>query len=97
MHVSLAGWVFTAMQLFSSCGEQAALAERGLQGAQASELQHVGSAVVTSGFRAQAQPLWCTDSALRSTWDPPRPGVEPASPALAGGLLTTESPEKPEE
>ena len=36
MHLSLAGWVFTAMQLFSSCSEQASLAERGLQGAQAS-------------------------------------------------------------
>ena len=23
------------------------------------------------------------------TWDPPRPGIEPVSPALAGGFLTT--------
>ena len=32
---------------------------------------------------------------LRSTWDPPRPGLEPASPALAGRLSTTAPPGKP--
>ena len=32
---------------------------------------------------------------LRGTWDPPRPGPEPASPALAGGLSTTAPPGKP--
>ena len=32
---------------------------------------------------------------LRGTWDPPRPGLEPASPALAGRLLTTAPPGKP--
>ena len=29
-------------------------------------------------------------------WDLPRLGFEPASPALAGGLLTTEPPGKPQ-
>ena len=33
---------------------------------------------------------------LRGTWDPPRPGLEPASPALAGRLPTTAPPGKPE-
>ena len=33
---------------------------------------------------------------LRSMWDPPRPGLEPVSPALAGGFLTTASPGKPQ-
>ena len=28
-------------------------------------------------------------------WDPPRPGLEPVSPALAGGLSTTAPPGKP--
>ena len=28
------------------------------------------------------------------TWDLPRPGIEPVSPAMAGGLFTTEPPEK---
>ena len=32
---------------------------------------------------------------LRGMWDPPRPGLEPASPALAGRLSTTAPPGKP--
>ena len=28
-------------------------------------------------------------------WDPPRPGLEPASPALAGRFSTTAPPRKP--
>ena len=28
-------------------------------------------------------------------WDLPRPGLEPVSPALAGGFLTTVPPRKP--
>ena len=32
---------------------------------------------------------------LRGMWDPPRPGLEPVSPALAGGLPTTAPPGKP--
>ena len=32
---------------------------------------------------------------LRGTWDPPRPGPEPVSPALAGGPSTTVPPGKP--
>ena len=32
---------------------------------------------------------------LCGTWDLPGPGLEPVSPALAGGFLTTEAPGKP--
>ena len=32
---------------------------------------------------------------LRSMWDPPRPGLEPMSPALAGRPSTTVPPGKP--
>ena len=32
---------------------------------------------------------------LRGMWDPPRPGLEPMSPTLAGGLPTTVPPGKP--
>ena len=32
---------------------------------------------------------------LRGMWDPPRPGLEPASPALAGRFSTTVPPGKP--
>ena len=41
-----------------------------------------------SNCGSRAQPL-------RSTWDPPRPGLEPVSPALAGRLSTTAPPGKP--
>ena len=33
---------------------------------------------------------------LRGMWDLPGPGLEPVSPALAGGLSTTAPPGKPE-
>ena len=32
---------------------------------------------------------------LHSMWDPPRPGLEPTSPSLAGRFLTTVPPGKP--
>ena len=32
---------------------------------------------------------------LHGMWDPPRPGLEPVSPALAGRLPTTAPPGKP--
>ena len=32
---------------------------------------------------------------LRGMWDPPRPGLEPVSPTLAGRLSTTAPPGKP--
>ena len=41
-----------------------------------------------SSCGSRAQPL-------RGTWDPPRPGLEPVSPALAGRLSTTAPPGKP--
>ena len=33
---------------------------------------------------------------LRGMWDLPRPGLEPVSPALAGGFSTTVPPGKPQ-
>ena len=57
------------------------VAEHGLQGHRLQQLR-------LAGFRAQAQ-------LPRGMWDPPGPGPEPASPALAGGLLTTVPPGKP--
>ena len=41
-----------------------------------------------SSCGSQAQPL-------RGMWDPPRPGLEPVSPALAGRLSTTAPPGEP--
>ena len=42
-----------------------------------------------SNCGSRAQPL-------RGMWDPPRPGLEPVSPALAGRLSTTAPPGKPQ-
>ena len=46
------------------------------------------------GSRAQAQGCGARASLLRGTQDLPRSGIEPVSPALAGGLFTTETPRK---
>ena len=56
----------------------------------AHELSSCGSQVLehrlsNCGARAQL---------LHGMWDLPRPGIEPMSPALAGGFLTTVPPEK---
>ena len=40
------------------------------------------------------QEYWCR-LPFPSAVDLPNPGIEPASPGLAGELFTTESPEKP--
>ena len=47
-----------------------------------------------TGSRAQAQQLWHWAQLLRNMWDLPGPGIEPLSPVLAGGFLTTAPPEK---
>ena len=48
--------------------------------------------------RLQTRRLSSCDSRaqlLRGMWDPPRPGLEPVSPALAGRFSTTAPPGKP--
>ena len=86
------------LRTFSSCAEQGLLlvvvrglliwvaslaAEHGLQGRQASVV-------------AASELSSCGTWALlpRGTWNLPRPGIEPVSPALAGGCLTTGPPGK---
>ena len=76
--------------LAAACGPPIAVAspaaEHGLQacGLQACrQLWHTGSAVVARGL-----------SCSSSMWDPPGPGIEPVSPALAGGLPSTVPPGK---
>ena len=41
------------------------------------------------------QQLWLPAQLLSGMWNLPGPGIEPMSPALAGGFFTTESPGKP--
>ena len=51
-----------------------------------------------AGHRLQARRLSSCGSRaqlLRGVWDPPRPGLEPMSPALAGRFSTTAPPGKP--
>ena len=77
---------------FSSCGERGPLfiVVRGplsvtasLVGEHRLQMRRLSSC----GSRAQ---LLC------GMWDLPRPGLEPVSPALAGGFLTTAPPGKPD-
>ena len=76
---------------FSSCGEWGPLliAVRGpltVAASPAAEHRLQTRRLSSCGSRAQL---------LRGTWDPPRPGLEPMSPALAGRFSTTAPPGKP--
>ena len=76
---------------FSSCGKQGPLliAVRGPLSIAASlvaEHRLQTHRLSNCGPRAQL---------LRGMWDPPRPGLEPVSPALTGRLSTTAPPGKP--
>ena len=77
---------------FSSCGKRGPLfiAGRGPLTVAASlvaEHRLQTRRLSNCGSRAQS---------LRGMWDPPRPGLEPVSPALAGRLPTTVPPGKPQ-
>ena len=81
------------VRAFSSCGKWGPLfiAVRGPLTVMASlVVEHRLQMRRLSSCGSRAQPL-------RGMWDLPRPGLEPVSPALAGGLSTTASPGKPPE
>ena len=76
---------------FSSCGERGPLfiAVRGpltITASLVAEHRLQTRRLSSCGSRVQL---------LRGMWDPPRPGLEPVSPALAGRLSTTAPPGKP--
>ena len=76
---------------FSSCGKRGPLfiAVRGpLTIAPSLVVEHRLQTRRLSNCGSRAQPL-------RGMWDLPRPGLEPVSPALAGGFSTTAPPGKP--
>ena len=91
-------YLFTAVlglcfcvRAFSSCGKQGPLliAVRGPLTTAASlvaEHRLQMRRLSSCGSRAQS---------LRGMWDPPRPGLKPVSPALAGRFSTTAPPGKP--
>ena len=77
---------------FSNCGKRGPLliAVRGpLTIAASLVAEHRLQTRRLSSCGSRAQPL-------RGTWDPPGPGHEPVSPALAGGLPTAAPPGKPQ-
>ena len=76
---------------FSSCGKRGPLfiAVRGpltIAASPVAEHRLQTRRLSSCGSRAQL---------LHSMWDPPRPGLEPVSPALAGRFSTTAPPGKP--
>ena len=76
---------------FSSCGERGPLfiAVRGpftIAASPVAEHRLQTRRLSNCGSRAQL---------LRGMWDPPRPGLEPVSPAPAGRISTTAPPGKP--
>ena len=75
---------------FSSCGKRGPLpiAVHGPLTAASSLVADRLQTHRLSSYGPRAQPL-------RGMWDPPRPGLEPMSPALAGGFSTTAPPGKP--
>ena len=76
---------------FSSCGKRGPLfiaVRRPLTTAASLVAEHRLQTRRLSNRGPRAQPL-------RGMWDPPRPGLEPVSPASAGRLPTTAPPGKP--
>ena len=88
-------------QALSSCSERGLLCGMrasyciGFSCSGAQALGKQASVVVARGSRAQAQWLWHTGLVAPQMWDFPGPGLEPVSPALAGGFLATAPPGKP--
>ena len=79
------------VRAFSTCGERGPLfiAVRGpLTIAASLVAEHRLQTLRLSSCGSRAQ-------LLRGTWDLPRPGLEPVSPALAGRFSTTAPPGKP--
>ena len=79
------------VRAFSSCGKWGPLfiAVRGpltIAASPVAEHRLQSRRLSSCGLRAQP---------LRGTWDLPRPGLEPVSPASAGGFSTTAPPGKP--
>ena len=97
-------------QAFSSCGEQGLLfvavhgfliavaslvSEYGLQAHRLQQLWLMGfSSCGSWALEYRLSSCGARAQLLRSMWDLPRPGLEPVSPALAGGFLCTAPPGK---
>ena len=84
-------WVFVAAGLLCSCGE------RGLPSSCGAQVSRRGGLSLRAQALGHARFSSCGSPArlLRGMWDLPTPGIEPVSPALAGGFFTSEPPGKP--
>ena len=88
-------WVFVSVRglAFSSYGKRGSLfiAVRG-------PLTIAASLVAEHRLQTRRLSNCCSRAQLlRGMWDPPRPGLEPVSPALAGRFSTTAPPGKPQQ
>ena len=74
------------VRAFSSCGKRGPLF-----------ITVRGPLTIAASLVAEHRLSSCGSRAqlLRGMWDLPRPGLEPVSPALAGGFSTTAPPGKP--
>ena len=71
-------------------------AEHGLQARGPQQPRHMGfSSCGSQSPEHRLSSCGARAQLLCGTWDPPGPGLEPVSPALAGGLPTTAPPGKP--
>ena len=98
-------WVFVALRglsLVAESGDYSSLRCAGFSLRWLLLLRSTGSQCTgfsSCGSRAlEHRPTSCGTRAqlLCGMWDLPGPGLEPVSPALAGGFLTTEPPGKPQ-
>ena len=94
--------IFTASFIYLfiyGCVGSSFLCEGFLQLRRAGATLHRGApASLVAEHRLQTRRLSRCGSraqSLRGVWDPPRPGLEPVSPALAGRFSTTAPPGKP--
>ena len=90
---------------FSSCSKQGLLSSSSVRAAQCGGLsccraRTLGcSGLISCGSRALQHKLNSCGTQVQlllGMWDPPRPGPEPVSPVLAGGLFNTKLPVKPQ-
>ena len=83
------------LELFSSCGAQASYCSD-FSWCGAPALGRTGFSQCSSwDLEYRLNTCGTQTPLLGATWDLPRSGIEPVSPALAGGCFTTEPPGKP--
>ena len=92
------------MQAFSSCDEWRRLSGCGVWASHCGGFSCCGAQALGPGLGSRGSWVYSTDPVVEThglscsktgRWDVPRSGIEPMSPALAGGFFTTEPPGQP--